>query len=136
MEEKDIFAMIQDLTRYYVEPFSDLSQLPTMLLSQHASQDITVVRCPLLDYQVMQESFQIPYQYKYHRFDKKYILKEITYDYVPKEPLDRPKKGFGVPLQEWLRTVLKDEVARYADVAILQRQDIFVSDAVQELIVK
>ncbi|MDE5697165.1 MAG: asparagine synthase (glutamine-hydrolyzing) [Lachnospiraceae bacterium] len=265
VEEKDIFAMIQDLPYYYDEPFSDSSQLPTMLVSQYASQDITVslsgdggdelfcgymlydltwvaqhvdfmggiashvpgvdmlkkkmplelrafidnrgqdtkaqlfidvmvdevdkilgrsasnikyeqekylkmpnwqerkmlldmltylpddilaktdrasmkysleVRCPLLDYRVVEESFRIPHQYKYRRFDKKYILKEITYDYVPRELLDRPKKGFGVPLQKWLRTVLKDEIARYADVGILRKQDIFVPDAVQELIVK
>lgn len=265
VEEKDIFAMIQDLPYYYDEPFSDASQLPTMLVSQYASQDITVslsgdggdelfcgykmydltwiaqhvdfmggiaghipgmqklgkilpselraflnnrdpaaktqlyvdvtrevvdtilgrtadnikhahekyltmgdwqerrmlldmqtylpdeilaktdrasmkysleVRCPLLDHKVVEESFRIPHQYKYRRFDKKYILKEITYDYVPRELLDRPKKGFGVPLQKWLRTVLKDEVARYADPEILQRQDIFVPSAVQELIAK
>ena len=94
------------------------------------------VRCPLLDHKVVEESFRIPHQYKYRRFDKKYILKELTYDYVPRELLDRPKKGFGVPLQKWLRTVLKDEVARYADPKILQRQDIFVPSAVQELIAK
>lgn len=68
------------------------------------------VRCPLLDYRVVEESFRIPHPYKYRRFDKKYILKEVTYDYVPKELLDRPKKGFGVPLQKWLRTVLKKKL--------------------------
>jgi asparagine synthase (glutamine-hydrolysing) len=55
---------------------------------------------------------------------------------VPKELLDRPKKGFGVPLRKWLRTVLKDEIAHYADKDILKRQDIFDGDAVQTLILK
>ena len=92
------------------------------------------VRCPLLDYRIIEESFKIPHAFKYHHFDKKYILKQITYDYVPQKLLDRPKKGFGVPLGKWLRTVLKDEIAHYADTAILHRQDIFDAKAVQELI--
>lgn len=94
------------------------------------------VRCPLLDYRIIEQSFRIPHQYKYHRFNKKYILKDVTYDYVPKELLDRPKKGFGVPLRKWLRTVLEDQIARYADVDKLKRQGIFVPEAVQLLIQK
>lgn len=43
-------------------------------------------------------------------------------------------KGFGVPLRKWLRTVLKDEIVRYADVTSLKRQDIFESETVKELI--
>ena len=265
VEEKDIFELIDDLPRYFDEPFSDSSQLPTMLVSKYATQDITValsgdggdeifcgykmydwtwiaqhfdicgaiayhipgrnfldakmppelrafihnrekntktqlyidvmieeaekllgrsasnikyvqeerlhmanwqerrmlldmqtylpdeilaktdrasmkysleVRCPLLDYRIIEESFRIPHKYKYHHFDKKYILKEITYQYVPKELLDRPKKGFGVPLRKWLRTVLKEEISRYADEIILKRQDIFNPEAIRELIVK
>lgn len=94
------------------------------------------VRSPLLDYRIIEESFRIPHDYKYYRFDKKHILKDITYQYVPKELLDRPKKGFGVPLRKWLRTVLKDEIAKYADSTKLKKQDIFDSNAVQELIKK
>jgi asparagine synthase (glutamine-hydrolysing) len=265
VSEKDIFEMIADLPKYYDEPFSDSSQLPTMLVSKFAAQDITValsgdggdeifcgykmydwtwvaqhadllgeivyhipgmkaleeklptelrafinnrdrntktqlyidvmveeaekllgmspnnikyehekrltmpnwqerrmlldmqtylpdeilaktdrasmkysleVRCPLLDYRIIEESFNIPHKYKYHNFDKKHILKEITYQYVPKELMDRPKKGFGVPLRKWLRTVLKDEITHYANKDILKRQDIFDGEAVQNLIFK
>jgi len=94
------------------------------------------VRCPLLDYRVVEQSFAIPQKYKYAGRDKKHILKELTYRYVSKELLDRPKKGFGVPLRKWLRTVLKAEIMKYADTAILKRQDIFVPEAVTELIRK
>lgn len=94
------------------------------------------VRCPLLDYRLVEHSFCIPQKYKYYLFHKKYILKQEAYRYVPKSLLDRPKKGFGVPLRKWLRTVLKDEVARYADSVILKKQDIFHPSAVQALIVK
>ena len=94
------------------------------------------VRCPLLDYRIVEQSFSIPHKYKYTNGKKKYILKELTYRYVPKELLNRPKKGFGVPLRKWLRTVLKSEINRYADIDILRKQDIFVPEAVFELIRK
>ncbi len=94
------------------------------------------VRCPLLDYRMVEQSFAIPHRYKYMRGDKKHILKALTYRYVPRELLDRPKKGFGVPLRKWLRTVLGPEIRKYADPVILKRQDIFVPEAVAELIRK
>lgn len=94
------------------------------------------VRCPLLDHRIIEQSFRIPHGYKYHKFDKKYILKDVTYDYVPKELLDRPKKGFGVPLRKWLRTVLKQQIEIYANADILKKQGIFVPNAVRELIGK
>ena len=263
--EKDILALLSDLPRYYDEPFSDSSQLPTMLVSQYASQDITValsgdggdevfcgykmydwtwvaqhfdwigtlayhmparkhfqnylpaelrafinnrntatktqlyidvmieeaqkilgrqltdikhaqevgmlisnwqerrmlldmqtylpdeiltktdrasmkysleVRCPLLDYRLVEESFRIPHKYKYHHFEKKYILKQMAYQYIPQRLLDRPKKGFSVPLRKWLRTVLKEEIVHYADPGILKQQGIFYPSAVRDLIVK
>lgn len=92
------------------------------------------VRCPFLDYRFVEQSFKIPQALKYHSFHKKYILKQLTYRYVPQALLDRPKMGFGVPLRKWLRTVLKEEIARFAGRSALQRQSIFVPEAVERLI--
>ena len=92
------------------------------------------VRCPLLDYRIVELAFSIPHGFKYKKGNKKYILKELAYQYIPRELLDRPKKGFGVPLRKWLRTVLAPEIDRYADQDILKRQNIFVPEAVGELI--
>lgn len=92
------------------------------------------VRSPLLDYQVVQTSFRIPHSYKYHRFDKKHILKELTYQYVPKNLLTQKKKGFGVPLRKWLRTTLKSEIRRYTDKDFLRKQSIFDYHGIQELV--
>lgn len=94
------------------------------------------VRCPLLDYRFVEQFSRIPQSLKYHNRNKKYILKQLTYKYVPQALLDRPKMGFGVPLCKWLRTVLKDEIHRYADQEILKKQDIFVPEAVERLIWK
>ena len=68
--------------------------------------------------------------------NKKYILKDILYDYVPKKMMDRPKNGFGVPLGKWLRTFLKDEINRVSQKDYLDKQGIFNYEAVQELISK
>lgn len=94
------------------------------------------VRCPLLDYRVPEWSFQVSHDLKYHHFNKKYLLKELTYDYVPRELLDRPKKGFGVPLRKWLSTVLKSEILRLSDPEKLRRQGIFQPEAIRNLIEK
>ncbi|MDD3137779.1 MAG: asparagine synthase (glutamine-hydrolyzing) [Lachnospiraceae bacterium] len=93
------------------------------------------VRCPILDYRVAELSFQMPQQFKYHKGDKKHILKDITFDMVPKSLLDRPKQGFGVPLALWLRTKLYKQMVRYADPKILDRQGIFNADKIHEFIV-
>lgn len=91
-------------------------------------------RCPILDPEVMEYSFRIPHNFKYHRGDKKYILKQIAYDYIPKELLDRPKQGFGVPLDEWMRGPLKAQLMDYSNREYITKQGIFDPDEVYELI--
>ena len=92
------------------------------------------VRCPLLDYRVVEYSFRLPQEFKYVGKTKKRILKDLTYEWVPRELLERPKKGFGVPLTKWLREELHGQLLRYADKTILQRQGIFVPEKIQEFI--
>ena len=60
-------------------------------------------RIPLLDRDVMEFAWTLPQEYKYDGVTTKRILKDILYRYVPKEMMDRPKKGFSVPLESWLR---------------------------------
>lgn len=83
------------------------------------------VRCPILDYRIIEYSFRVPHEFKYFHGEKKHILKDITYDFVPRSFLDRPKMGFGVPLSEWLRNELNVDLLRYADNSILEKQGIF-----------
>ena len=67
-------------------------------------------RTPLVDYRVVEYSQKIPFKYKYENGSGKNILKDILYDYLPKEIFDRPKSGFTVPLKNWFRNELKDYV--------------------------
>jgi asparagine synthase (glutamine-hydrolysing) len=56
---------------------------------------------------------------------KKRILKDIAYDYIPRELLDRPKVGFGVPLDKWLRGPLRDQLTDMVNEGFLRQQGIF-----------
>ncbi len=91
-------------------------------------------RCPILDVDVMAFSYRIPHRYKYASGDKKHILKEIAYDYIPKALLDRPKTGFGVPIDKWLRGPLKEQLLYYSGHAFLRHQDIFDEPYMQNMI--
>ena len=82
-------------------------------------------RCPILDSEVMEFSYRIPQEYKYRNGVKKYILKDIAHDYIPKELLDRPKRGFGVPLDKWMRGPLREQLMAYTDRDYLVRQGLF-----------
>ncbi len=91
-------------------------------------------RCPILDKEVMEYSFRIPHEFKYMNGDKKHILKDIAYDYIPRELLDRPKVGFGVPLDSWLRGPLKEQLLTMCDVDFLKRQGIFDPEYTSKMI--
>ncbi|MCM1439641.1 MAG: asparagine synthase (glutamine-hydrolyzing) [Roseburia sp.] len=85
-------------------------------------------RCPILDKDVMEYSYRLPHSFKYDRGIKKRILKDIAYDYIPKELLDRPKVGFSVPLDKWLRGPLKERLLDMASHDFIVKQDIFDAD--------
>lgn len=85
-------------------------------------------RCPILDTEVMEYSFRIPHRFKYNKGNKKAILKDIAYDYIPRELLERPKTGFGVPLDKWLRGPLREQLAAYGDHDFLRNQGLFDAD--------
>lgn len=87
-------------------------------------------RCPILDVNVMEYSYRLPHSYKYANGVKKRILKDIAYDYIPKELLDRPKVGFGVPLDKWMRGPLKEQLMDMCSVEYLEKQGIFDAEYV------
>ncbi len=94
------------------------------------------VRSPLLDYRLVKKAFEIPQIFKYYNHDKKHILKEVAYDYIPKELLSGPKKGFGVPMAKWLRGPLKGEIKMYSDKEFIRKQGIFDQEGINRLIAR
>lgn len=97
-------------------------------------------RCPFLDPEVMLYSYRLDHDLKYHReksgWSKKYILKQLAGDYIPRELLERPKKGFSVPLGKWLSGPLREQLLTYGNAQFLKEQGIFKPEEVTQLIAK
>jgi asparagine synthase (glutamine-hydrolysing) len=65
-------------------------------------------RSPFLDQDLMEWAAGLPSRLKTHGVTTKYLLKKAIADWLPSELIERPKKGFGVPMAHWLRTELRD----------------------------
>ena len=72
-------------------------------------------RIPLLDKDIVEFAWSLPLSYKYDGQTTKRIMRDILYRYVPRGLLERPKKGFSVPLHVWLR---KGPLRVWADAVI------------------
>ncbi|PKP09968.1 MAG: asparagine synthase (glutamine-hydrolyzing) [Bacteroidetes bacterium HGW-Bacteroidetes-4] len=104
-------AFSRNLSAKEKQAFFDLSYyLPDDLLVKmdRASMRFSLeARIPLLDYRLVEFALNLHPDLKNHRGIQKYLLKEVLYDYVPKNYFDRPKWGFSIPLNKWLKTELK-----------------------------
>lgn len=65
-------------------------------------------RVPLLDHRVAEFAWRVPTDLKYRRGQSKWLLRQALYRHVPRELMERPKMGFGVPIEQWLRGPLRD----------------------------
>lgn len=65
-------------------------------------------RSPFLDYRVMELAFSLPYEWKLKGLTVKRLLKDVMRPRLPAEVIDRPKKGFGMPVAQWLKADLRD----------------------------
>ncbi len=69
------------------------------------------IRSPLLDYRIIEHVFSAPLDFRYKNNDKKYALKQLAIDFnIPKNHIYKSKRGFNAPINEWLQTILKNDV--------------------------
>ncbi len=89
-------------------------------------------RCPILDYRVAECALSVPTSYNLHAGILKAPLKDILYQYVPRKVVERPKSGFGVPINKWLHGELKEIVNDNLSEERIKRQGIFDPEGIQK----
>lgn len=77
-------------------------------------------RVPLLDHRIVEFAWRLPLSIRTHKGRSKWPLREVLYRHVPRELIERPKAGFGVPVGEWLRGPLRDWAEHLLEPARLQ----------------
>jgi len=86
------------------------------------------VRVPFLDNEVINEAWKIPEYKKIHKGKGKIILRNILNNFMPKELYERPKMGFGIPLDIILSKSLKNEIEYFLNSTELEKTNIFRID--------
>jgi asparagine synthase (glutamine-hydrolysing) len=90
--------------------FDSMSYLPDDILTKvdRASMAVSLeARTPFLDKEIVKFALTLPLEYKIKAGVGKSILRDVLYKYVPRDMIERPKMGFGVPLAEWMRGELR-----------------------------
>lgn len=82
-------------------------------------------RAPFLDSRIAEFAFRLPAHLKFRKGTPKWLPRQLLYRYVPPEVVDRPKKGFGVPLDAWLRGPLREWGEELLDPSRLKREGYF-----------
>lgn len=90
-------------------------------------------RVPMLDHRVVEFAARVPLDMKVRHGSSKWCLRQVLYKYVPKPLIERPKKGFAVPLANWLRGPLLHWAEQLLDERRMLQQGILNCEAVQQL---
>ena len=112
------YMMAIDYQTYLVDDILQKVDRATMTASLEG-------REPYLDHRLIEWAARLPDHYKYHKGEKKYILKEILHQYIPKDMMDRPKMGFAIPIANWLQNDLRELVEEYINSEKIEKQGVF-----------
>lgn len=89
-------------------------------------------RVPFLDHRLVEFAWSLPITYKLHNGQTKWPLREVLYRHVPRELIDRPKMGFGIPLHDWLRGPLRNWAEELLGAERLRREGYFQPEPIRQ----
>ncbi len=93
-------------------------------------------REPLLDHRLVEFAFALPFRLRRGASGPKHLLRQVLYRYVPREHVDRPKRGFAIPLHRWLTGEMRSLVDQYLEPAAIAAQGVLDPDVVRRLLTR